>query len=469
MAFITDPDDLNQGVEITINTTAKTIALNVAGNLADTGTTAADNGVTGQALYSFLKEEWRTDSNLIPFDFPLVSITPEQFEFVSGWVPANDTTRNLIRTAGWREIAANGSVKREYLGVITLGNIDGGDTAYFAFSGDTSTQSFDFDGPVNQAVQTFGDISNGNFDKRTSVLTTYIRTQGKTYGSASSVDIGLQSGGNLSYITRRFPLSEASDLNIVANDTTIATTAPYTGMSITYASTAQSSGTLFSSDLSGGPYNFGIVINGNGGNKRQIYEFVQWSLRQTGDIDADSSVKAGVLQDALLQFIGDRLDTLSATNTDGGGTGVAIDNFDSNDTNSIRMVDNTGAYRTFPFVAAGTITFNSNLVNDSSAIYRMFFTTNVGGNFGTSSAILVNNASGTAISGSIGGANTVSFDFDYDGNVQGGRTAGTDADVTIVAIGLNTAQYVVATGTITRATGLNFSLVAPLERNYTNA
>ena len=48
MALITDPDQLNQSTEITINTSAKTITLNVAGNLSN-------DGVTGQALYSFLK------------------------------------------------------------------------------------------------------------------------------------------------------------------------------------------------------------------------------------------------------------------------------------------------------------------------------------------------------------------------------------------------------------------------------
>ena len=67
MAIINDPDDLNQGVEVTINPTAKTIALNLAGNLSD-------DGVTGQALYSFLKEEWRSDNTLIAYDFPQVSI-----------------------------------------------------------------------------------------------------------------------------------------------------------------------------------------------------------------------------------------------------------------------------------------------------------------------------------------------------------------------------------------------------------
>lgn len=464
MALIVDPDDLNQGTEVTIDTGALTIELNLAGNLSE-------DGVTMQCLYSFLKEEWRTDATKIPFPFPMVAITPEQFEFVDDWEPVDDATRKLTRTGGWREIAAGGAVKREYAGIVSLGNIDAtsktvGDRAYYAFASDTSETDFTYAGPVNEAVQTFGDAANGNFDNRSDVLTLYIRQQGKTYGSQTTTQIGVS---GLSYITYRFPLSEATDLNIAESDANIASQAPYTGMSITYNATPQSSSALYTSDLAGGPYNFGITIDANNGTKQQVYEFVQWSLRQATNIDDDATgaSKPGVLQESLLQFVGSTLETLNATNVDGGGTGTAIINFDSNDTNDLVFRDNTEATRTFPFVAAGAINFNSNLVDDGSAVYRMFFTTNPTGDFGTSTAVLVDDNSGTDISGTIVG-NSVSFDFDYDGNNQGGRTPGTDADVTIVAIGLDNAQYVLATGTITRATGLSFSLVAALERNYDN-
>ena len=50
--------------------------------------------------------------------------------------------------------------------------------------------------------------------------------------------------------------------------------------------------------------------------------------------------------------------------------------------------------------------------------------------------------------------------------MQQGNAAPQDADVTIVAIGLDNAQYVRATATITRSVNQNISLVAPLERNY---
>ncbi len=449
MALIIDPDDLNQGTEVAINTSAKTIALSVAGNLSN-------DGVTGQALYSFLKEEWKSDSALIPYEFPMVSITPEQFEFVENWVPANDTTRNLLRSCGWREITAGDVIEREYMGIVSLGNIDSGSQPYYAFSSDSTANDFDFTGIVNQGVQTFGNASNGNFDKRGDTLTLFIRTQGNTYGSATSTSIGLTS---LNYIANRFPLAEASDLKISASDSDIQNNAPYTGMEIRLYPSAQSR------TIGGTSYNFGVIIDGNSGTAEQIYEFVQYQLRQNSDIDVDAGpANIGNLQDEFLGFVGDTLKTKLVNNSDGGGGGVYIDTFNANDTNRLVFTDSSDTERTFPFVSAGSLNFNSNLSGDADAIYRMFFTTG----FGTSSALLVNDNSGAAISGNISGNSSVGFDFDYDGNTQGGRTAGTDADVTIVAIGQNTPQYVLATGTITRAVGQNISLVAPLERNYSN-
>ena len=86
--------------------------------------------------------------------------------------------------------------------------------------------------------------------------------------------------------------------------------------------------------------------------------------------------------------------------------------------------------------------------------------------YASPSAELVDDNGGTDISGLVSSNPTVSFDFDYDGNVQLSRTAGEDAYVVVVSIGHDTAQYVAATGVIERKTGNNISLVAALERNY---
>lgn len=285
----------------------------------------------------------------------------------------------------------------------------------------------------------------------------------------------------------------------------------------------------------------------------EIYEKVQYQLRQTGDIDFGGTTVIGRTASELLTFVGDAITagsvTTPPTNPNGGGTGVFIEGFDTNDTNDITVVDNGGTARNFPFVAAGSINFNSNLVNDTGpAEYYMYFTytietesttaamTAVSGSAGTitgtadlptlssgeyiqvlsfpdsenngifqvtgspttssvdvirvdggtlladagpqtiqirenpinsPSALLVNDNGGSPITGNVPGA-SVAFDFDYTNNTQGGRTGGTDAEVTIRAIGLDLAQFVETTGTIAQATGQTFSLVAALERNYEN-
>lgn len=288
----------------------------------------------------------------------------------------------------------------------------------------------------------------------------------------------------------------------------------------------------------------------------QIYEFIQRQLRKNSDIDDTDQVVTGRTADALLRFVGDSLETGQAipVNPNGGGSGVIIEGFDSNDTNRIAFFDNTGVSRTFPFVAAGTINFNPNLVNDTGpAEFFMFFEyterfTNTG--FGLSAAsgdtatldssvtdlvaelangdyirlggfvnptdngifvltgapagagpwtaavrkidgetlvnetagptvdmdkkpvdspdaLIVNDNAGSPIEGNIGAA-TANFDFDYDNNVQGGRTGGVDGAIRLRALGLDIAAFVETSGTITRAVGLSFSLVAPLERNFSN-
>ena len=441
MPLIIDPDDLNQGTEVTIDTTGKTITLNEAGNLS------AD-GVTLQCLYSFLKEEWRTDASLIPFDFPMLSITAEQFEFIDEWMLINDATRKLIRTGGWAEITAAGATKREYAGIVSLGTLGVTDQPYFDQNNDAT--DFAYQGAINEAIQIFGDASNGNFDYRSS-LTLYAREQAKTYASADLATIGVP---EMTYQVYRFPLANATDLKVTQSDTTV----DAYGVIVEYFGAAQTR------NIGGGSHDFSIIIDGNNRTAEEIYMAVQSLLRKDSDIDSGSGNVNGLLAADLLEFVGD---TLKTRYTSLGG--VFIDNFNSNDTNRLVFVDDTNTERTFPFVAAGTISFNQNLIDDTDAIYRMFFTTNPAGDFGTGSAVLVDDNNGTDISGNVSGNASISFDFDYDNNTQGGRTAGQDADVTIVAIGLDNAQYVVANGTITRATGINFSLVSALERNYANA
>ena len=125
--------------------------------------------------------------------------------------------------------------------------------------------------------------------------------------------------------------------------------------------------------------------------------------------------------------------------------------------------------RTFPFVSAGSIKFDANIVgeDDANTLYRMYFKNANGNEFDTADAIVVNDNNNDPIQGEVTGA-TVNFDFDYDNNAQGGRTPATNADVVVVAQGLNDAEWNYAEFTITRTTGLSFPVPTPDERNYAN-
>lgn len=466
MALIIDPDQLLQGTEVTFDKVNLTMGLNIAGNLSE-------DGVTGQAYYSFGKEEWLNEVNdLHKYTFPMLAITPEQLEIgnngskFSNWRWLDDNTRKLIRTAGWREYDSTGAILREDVGIITLGNIDAtsktvGDKVYYAFASDTSSTELTYAGAGNEAVQIFGDSANGNFDKRGEVLTLYIREQGKTYGQSTTTEIGVNT---LTYKVERFPLSEANDDKILFTDAEILNNSPFTEMDLVYHQTPQPQ------VIGGVSYDFGVTVDGATGNDAQIYAYTQYRLRQVVDIDSesDSPTQPGNLQDQLLAYDGETLVAQSVTNTDGGGSGARVINFDSNITNLLRFTDNLGTGVSFPFVAGFNLNFNTNIVEDTAAKYWLFFTDAGGNTIESDGAILVENNEGTPITGIVSGVATIGEDFDYDANIQGGRTAGTDASAILKVIGLTTAQYAEVPVTITRAVNQNFSITASLERNYVN-
>lgn len=496
MAKITDPDLLNQGTEIVIDTSARTIELSIAGNLST-------DGVSIQAIYSFLKEEWKSDASLIKFPFPMIAITPEQFEFIDSWSPSNSATIELLRDGGFAIKNSDGSSAEEYAGIITLGTIGATHQVYYQQEDGGSSTNVVLTGAVNQCVKTFGDGSGFGVDNSVAIdyrsfFKLFVREYQFSYAQSEQSDIGVT---QFTYQAYRFPLANSDDLKITHDDLEVSSNAPYTDMTITYLDgegfTLWADATVYapnsvvqdgngrwfitttggtSSGLDVGDdvgvswtpfagerligstyYPFTKVIDGSSALAEEIYEFVQYSLRQNTDIDAGAGTEIGVSADALLKFVGDTLVS---------ETGVFVDQFNATDTNRLEFFDATSQSRTFPFVSAGIISFNQNLIDDSGAIYRMFFSDANGNNFGDTDAIIVQDNDDLDIAGDVPGSGSVSFSFDYDGNSQGGRTPQTDANVTVVAIGLDKAQYVKATSIISRSIANSISLVAALERNY---
>jgi len=613
MAKIVDPSDLALDVngsptseEVAIITDAKTVQLRIAGDLDD-DSPGATSGVTLQCLYSFLKEEWKTDAVLNKFKFPLKAIYEAKFLWQYGWQPADAQTRDLIRDAGWREIDAS-----EKACIISLGSQydDTQQGNYQQVTGfDQATTDFDKTGPVDEAVEIFngGDLRG--------YLKLYLREWERTY---SDYNLLTEQGFSaLTYIAYRAPLANADDIKNTGTTQGYvdADNDPYNTMDLQYyvgrlfeqaavsgyligdvvrdgdtpARWARCDGDGDISSAHDGPwasfvgsasweaypgerqigtdyYAFNRAVQYSGiataPDADELYKFCQNELTKAEDINTDLEVDSygtvnGEVAVRLAYYVGDTLHSWP---------GVNFDDFDSNITNDVVLHDitvgtgasygldaedvpNTSTERTYPFTAAGTMVFSSNLVDETNANtrYVMYFkniaeqtgagftitgsaganatlvgtgmtlsvgdyftlegfVTNAANNgvkvatgtptatdvdytdalgvtqiddslgdtvtleeqpYDTDSAIIVEDNSSSNIDGEVDAANIV-FDFNYDGNIQGGRTASEDAPIVVVAQGLEDSEWIFAEFIITQATGLSFPVNAPDERTYLN-
>jgi len=547
MAKIIDPDLLTDGAtnngstEVYISTSNKRINLNETGNLSS-------DGVTIKALYSFLKEEWRLDpltKNLAAFDFPMIPITDEFFEFVAGWDLSGSTDTQLIRDGGYLVRNTSDAVTKHFAGIKTIGTVESNDQLYR--NQGVGADNFVYQGPVNEVIQIISDPNgDGNYTDgydRSTTFQIFLREQGQLYSQSSLSAIGESS--LLSPKVFAFALNTGTDLKISTPDTGITSSSPFTQINIKYFDQAysryvdngvtlrnfgivvdvgthsgvdgsSSGGTVFTTlegNITGANYVGGTLTIHEGANAgsytivgtpsatkvtvsgtlsalsnqsftlqratpivataEQIYEKVQYQLRQNTDIDATDQAITGKTADELLNFVGDTLICGRSIPTNPnftGGTGVIIEGFQSSDTNRLTFYDNLGITRTYPFVATLTLNFGSNLITDASAKYWIYFTTlpGAGNDFNESGALIVEDNNGDPMTGDVSAQSSIQLTFNYDGNVQGGRTPATNAPITVVGIGLNTGQYVKATGTIERSTTNSISLVAALERNYSN-
>jgi hypothetical protein len=462
MAKITSKALLAVGTEVTIDEPGRIITLNVAGDLI------AKDGVTWQALYSFFVDLWATatyqDS---PFPFYAIDALSGQFQVgtdgatFSGWKFSDtdsNATRNMLRDGGWSEWSAAGVKLQEFSGFVGLGSITPETTVqpYYHLASTDAPTNFPFTDQFNVGVKVYGDATHGSFDKRT-YAKCFVREYGKKFKSSILADTGASATGANK---QNFLVSNEDDLKItglLGSDQAAADTAmsgaPYSGITVAYNTVA------VTRTIASVSRDFKIIIEGNGGTLEQIYAKIQYLLRQDTDINTGGTAgtKTGKIQDELLRFVGDTLVTSQS---------VYIDDVLPADSNRVQFYDDSNTLRENLYSSAGSMGFNSVLVGAGSS-YRLMFTAppGAGNDYGESGAITVNDASGTPITGTIS-TGSIDFTYDYDGNVQGGFSGGTERPVTLIGIKPGTGKFAVATGTLTRSKAISLSLVAEQDRVY---
>lgn len=436
MAKIVDPDDLALAVnasatteEVEIQTDAKTIEVTLVGDVSD-DSPGSTSGATLQCIYSFLKEEWRTNATLNKFKFPIKAIYEAKFVMQYGWSWEADQTRDLIRDAGWQEIDG-----AESACIISLGTqYDNTQQGYYqqVAGFDQTTTPFDKTGALDEAVQIFDGGSNDYRD----YLKIFLREWENTY---SDYEILSEQGFSaLTYIAYRAPLANANDIKSDGTTTQAyidAANEPYNNMELQYYvgqlfdtasvttyvendviqdgvgrwARCTTGGTITSGEggaygsfvgtavweaypgerqIGSSYYAFNRAVQYNGGStlptKEEIYLFCQNALTQSANVndDPDTDTYGTVNGDVavrLAYWVGDILHSWA---------GVNFDDYNSNDTNSLVLhdikVDTSGLDSedvpldsndiTYPFTAAGNIVFSQNLVDESDAetLFRMY-------------------------------------------------------------------------------------------------
>lgn len=405
MAKLTDPDDLNVGTELTINTGTKVITLNVAGNLV------AKDGVTLRALYSKLEDLWTSSTyNNHPFPMYAIDFRSGQFYFgfdgvsYNGWVLANDTVRSYIRDAGWREYLSDGTLDREYFGVVSIGSLSSGIQPYYQKVSGGSATNFVYTDEVNEPVMVFED---GGIDNR-ALFKLYAREYGYRYADQDLDDLGETATGPFKL---SFPLANTVDPNIQNNDAYVAANTPYTGITVTWlvgnnfdttntspyvvddvvqdgagrwyictgngtadatdyanlgtmagAGTATFSSYTGEREIDGDYYVFNTIVDGNAATKEQIHTKLQYLLRQSGDIDSGAGTHLGKVTDILSTIVAGVLTTT---------TGVYIDDTQTADSAFLVYTDVGGVERSIPVVTNQSVTISGAVAGSRIQIYDL--------------------------------------------------------------------------------------------------
>lgn len=460
MAKILDPDLLTYSVNSATNnlrfdTTAKTIQLVAGGNLV------AKDGVTGQCLFSKIKEVIKADATLIKYALPVREmIHDESMELINGWTFLDTTSLKMVRDCGVAYVNASGVTTAMFACFVTLGQVAAGTAStdlYFTQSSASNATTATFTHlntgdtfGVNELVQIYSD-TNGDgtpdYDYR-AYAKVFLRRAGYTYDESSNIDIGYPA---LTYKKYNFPITHSVDTGVTVNDATLAT---YTGMSITWSTTPLDTtldGTIH--------FNVHVDIAANGHTYDETYSWVQWRLRQASDIDAGAGNRTGSVAAALVFMDGTKL----RTKLQGVG-GVRISGISAASYNNVAMVSDAGTYYEYPYTAAIAFDFDSYLQADgANAKFWIYDAATYPG----AGATLLKDSSGNDIVGDlttytvVNGKATKTFSYKPPG-------AWADKAWIGVAIGKNNAKVAIASGTILQSTVNSGSFVAGQERWYSN-
>ena len=430
--------------------TAEELANVDLGSGSEANPLTQDLGIKLEALYAFERQERRTDETLRQYDYFFEGtfkfggaykiVNNRKFDDNDGSdtglannSAGNSDDRVKIRGSGWEELDAAGALGRIYYGPASLGNIEALSQPYHQTVSGGAPTDFAKDGPINEAIQVFGDIAvdanTTTFDTRT-YLSLKVRTYGNNYDEKILADSGVTEMGGYS---TGFALGESAHLTTVPATYPLvdvyggAQVAPWTSMTLEKLAVAQTETGFNEAD---GDFIW-VLNNDANGTLDQCVAFLD-ALAQTDD-DIDSGAVTVTNGKRVGVWYSYNASGQVVTNAPFASEGLFIENVPTADEQRVVFTDDADGLKTRPFNSGIQVTVGANAVADTLAWYHAFFLDGPAANdFNTANALTVEDSSAVEVKGNVStdfvSLVRIDFGFAYDQDTIGG-TAGTDKDI----------------------------------------
>jgi len=444
----------------------------MGGGASDANQLTNADGITLRGMYNFDNQERVIDETLRQF-LRGTSGTYRfagAFNFING-VKLDDTVlgdgstdRNKIRGSGWIEYAdtQNGKtdVDRIYHGMLSLVEIQATTVSRVALVANileatlqaATWLDFNRQGPIDEAIQvygdtTYGDATAGDFDDTSSIAVIRTRSWGYNPGETTST---LTKITEFSGFSAGYGVGES--LN-PANTYTLADVfggaqiAPWTGMSLVKDTPTTKTGF----NEADGDFTW-ILLNTGGGTAKECAAFLDALTLQNLDIDDGTGSYDGQKGRVWYQRDADGLIvTISAE-----GEGLFIDGLSTAEKQNVILTDDAASEKTYPFFPEGKIDPGAPAIADANAWFQVYYTDGAAdADFDKAGAVTVRDSGGSDVKGNVlaeqvGGY--ISFPYAYDTDTDAGLSAGVDKEMVCVVEGKGGAAQAITYFTMKRET-----------------
>lgn len=344
------------------------------------------------------------------------------FDFENGRSAGPDRSR--IAASGWREFGGpvGEQLNRIYFNVSSLPSILDTSQGYGQLSPGGETFEFSRPGAFDEAIQIYGTTANGDtgagdFDDRT-YLAVSVRTYGQRHARVILNDFGISELEGYGTLAALGESPHPTTGNYAEADVYgVAQVAPFDGLSFEVLSTPETKTGFNQAD---GDFSL-IIRNASGANLDQVVAWIDAASAQDANI-ASVGTWNGKQREQLYSFDADGVPEFIQ--------GVYIENLPASDLQRLKIFDDSGASKTFPFIPFVEVDVPPVAQNTTTGYFHCWVLDGAGGqDYNSDGAVTMLDNLGGEVKGMIGASTKIQFGVDFDNFNLAGLTPGEDFSI----------------------------------------